>query len=331
MENTITKFLKLTITLLLTGLLSLGLIQRAIASGDHYHDAEEESNSHSEDIDHDDHKEDAHGHREEKSARIPSLMAQKLGIKTTFAQAENLNQVITAYGALSNGPEQLSHVRARFAGLIKTVQATIGDKVAAGDLLAEVESNDSLKTYQVRAPISGLVVQRHANTGEVTQDQILFSVANFETLWAELRIYPGQQANVKEAQVANILVNDLSLKGTVSHVIPALDKPYQLARIKLQNRGLGLSPGLLVEGRVVTDSFTVPLAITKDAIQSVGGRAGVFVKHMDSFEFVPLVFGRADDQFFEVLNGLKKGEEYVSQNSYLIKADIEKSEAEHEH
>jgi len=54
----------------------------------------------------------------------------------------------------------------------------------------------------------------------------------------------------------------------------------------------------------------------------------VFVKEGEAYEFAPLVLGKSDDNFIEVVSGLEHGAEYVSENSYLIKADILKSEAE---
>ena len=66
-------------------------------------------------------------------------------------------------------------------------------------------------------------------------------------------------------------------------------------------------------------------------IQQMGGRSGVFVQDGETYRFTPLVIGRSDDRYVEVLDGLKEQQRYVNQNSYLIKADIEKSEAEHEH
>lgn len=272
-----------------------------------------------------------HKHGEEDSSHIDKEMARQVGIVTAFAEPQTLHQTVTVYGSLTTGPEQLSHVRARFEGLVKSVNVTIGDKVNAGDLLAEVESNESLKIYTMRAPISGLVVQRHANTGEVTQDQILFSIANFETLWAELRVYPAQQAAVKKEQIVHLLVNNQNTEAKVNHVIPALEKPYLLARVKLNNEELAFSPGLLVEAKVETGSFPVTVAVNKNAIQTLGGRQGVFIKHNDEYKFATLILGRRDDHSVEVLNGLDLGAEYVSENSYLLKADIEKSEAEHEH
>ncbi len=328
--------LYLTLTIAVT----LGVTNPAYSqatSGDHeahttdsakHHESDEHEHKH----DDGDTNEDDHAHDEEETAsRISGEMADQVGIGTTFASEQILRQTITSYGVLSTGSEQLSHMRARFSGLITSVRASIGDTVKAGDLLAEVESDESLKKYSVRAPISGTVVQRHANTGEVTKDQVLFSIADFDTLWAELRIYPAQRDNVSTGQAVEIVSDKQTITGKISHIIPSLNKPYQLARVQLDNRQLGLSPGLLVEGHIVIDEFKVPLAVEKEAVQQFGGRSGVFIQEEETYHFAPLTLGRADDHYVEVLVGINASQRYVNRNSYLIKADIEKSEAEHEH
>ncbi|VAW50845.1 Probable Co/Zn/Cd efflux system membrane fusion protein [hydrothermal vent metagenome] len=274
---------------------------------------------------------DEHGHHDEQATRIDDTLASQVKIETVSISSQVLQQRIVTYGNLSTGPEQLSHVRARYTGMIKSVKLTIGDYAKRGDLLAKVESNESLKTYQILAPISGTIIQRHANTGEVTQDQVLFSIANFDTLWAEFRIYPSQQSLVKTGQPAHIVVNEWALDGTIQHIIPALDKPYQLARVIFDNRGKGLSPGLLVEGHIVIDEFTAKLAVEKNAVQILDEKKGVFVKQADKYTFTPLQLGRSDERYVEVISGISSGQIYVSKNSYLIKADIEKSAASHDH
>lgn len=327
----------LVMTLLLLG--SIQVTAQAAETKSQPHDHEEVNESH-EDHNNDErdeqnsehgHENDEHGHGEEQATRIDDSMANQVGIETARASSQTIQQNIVVYGSLATGPEQLSHVRARYSGLIKSVTPTLGDKVKRGDLLAEVESNESLKVYPVRSPIAGTIIQRHANTGEVTQDQVLFSIANFDMLWAEFRIYPSQQSLVKAGQTAHIVANDLELVSTIQHIIPALDKPYQLARVVFDNRPKGLTPGLLVEGHIVVDEFTARLAVENDAIQNVGEEPGVFVRQGDEYAFTPLELGRRDDRYVEVLSGLKPNQLYVSKNSYLIKADIEKSEAEHEH
>ena len=284
------------------------------------------SDGHSE---HDDHSE--HDSTEELVSRINAKIADQTGITISIASPQKLKQATKLYGNLVLGPEQLSHVRARFEGLIQTVSVSIGDYVKTGDLLARIESNDSLRTYPIRAPISGRIVQRHANTGEFTQNQVLFSIANLDTLWAELRVFPSRKPLVNEGQTVRITNNGNSIDSQIIHLVPSLDSPYQLARVKLQNTEQTLVPGLMVEGQVVTNEFSTDLAVLITAIQEIEGQQGVFIRNDEVYAFTPLVLGRRDRNFVEVLEGLNKGDEYVSGNSYLLKADLEKSEAEHDH
>ncbi|MCG8314312.1 MAG: efflux RND transporter periplasmic adaptor subunit [Pseudomonadales bacterium] len=349
--------------LMISFTLVFGLQNAAFASGDHQHeglhhedheegldedehDHEEDHEKHDEhhegsDDEHDPHEEhgehrhkneptNEHGHDEEQSARIDDAMALEVGIEIAKATSQTLHQTIVTYGQLTTAPEQLSHVRARYSGLIQSVTHSIGDQVKEGDILAKIESNESLKTYSIKAPINGTVIQRHANKGEVTQDQVLFSIANFSTLWAELRIYPTQRS-VSPGQIVHFYVNGHRVSAVIEHVIPALDKPYQIARVKIDNTVLGSAPGTFVEALVVVDEFSVNLAVEKAGLQTLGEEQGVFVKRGAEYKFTPLVIGKRDERYVEVLSGLLPGQRYVTKNSYLIKADIEKSEAEHEH
>ena len=294
---------------------------------DHGHEAD-----HEDEHGHEDDHEDEHSHEEEaNSSQIDNDIASEVGIATAFATEQTLQQSITSYGTLTTGSEQLSHMRARFPGLVTSVEVDLGDNVSAGDRLAEVESNDSLKKYPVLAPISGTIVQRHANTGESTDDKILFSIANLDRLWAEFRIYPQQSERVSSGQKVQVTAGQQTLNGEIVHLIPALDQPYLIARISLENQDRVLSPGQMVEGHILIGEFPVELAVEKDAIQELEGRSGVFVKDGEIYEFMPLTLGRSDDRYVEVLAGLEESQPYVNRNSYLIKADIEKSEAEHAH
>jgi cobalt-zinc-cadmium efflux system membrane fusion protein len=281
---------------------------------------------------HDQHGSEEHEeHENEGVTRIHDDIAQQVNIETATVSSQILKQRISSYGQLTTSPEQLSHVRARFPGLINSVSVNIGDQVKKGAPMASIESNDSLRDYTINSPINGTVIQRHANTGEFTSDQILFSIANFETLWAELRVYPTQRSLVNEGQYIEIKINDVLVTGEIKHLIPVVDQPYQLARVKLDNSQLHLSPGDFVEGHIVVAELKSDLAVTNDAIQTMKGKEGVFIKTNDAYQFTPIRKGRRDDHFTEVLSGLNPNQEYVVKNSYLIKADIEKSEAEHEH
>lgn len=264
----------------------------------------------------------------EEISRINDNLAAEVDIVTTIASPGTINQTVTVYGKVTQAPEHLNVIQARFPGVIQSVKASIGDIVKKGDRLITIESNESLKTYSVRAPISGVIVQRQANPGELTQERQLLTIANLDTVWAEFHIYPEKQRKVSSGYSVMVMINEKQIQSHVVHLVPAANKPYMLARVKLDNTELKLSPGQLAKAKIYTGKFEVSLAVEKEAIQELGGRLGVFVKEDESYEFTPLSLGKSDDNLIEVISGIEKGTEYVSKNSYLIKADILKSEAE---
>jgi len=81
-------------------------------------------------------------------------IASAAGIKTAVAGPGAISRKITTYGVLTAAPEQVARVGARFPGLVTQVNVQLGDRVAQGDVLAEVESNESLKKYScIPSPI----------------------------------------------------------------------------------------------------------------------------------------------------------------------------------
>ena len=296
------------------------------------HGENEEHEEHEEHNEHEGHDEnDEHEHNETLSSRISDDMATAVNIVTDRADSQLLRQHQVVYGKLSADPNRISHVNARFPGLLTSVKFSLGDSVKAGDVLAVVESNESLNTYAIKAPIDGVVIQRSANVGEIAQQQTLFSIADFGSLWADFRVYPSQQDAVVTGQKVVIMAADTEINGVIAHIIPSLTQPYQLARVKLDNRDGKLSSGQLIEGAVISGEFNVELAVKKSAIQILDNKSGVFVKNNSEYAFTPLQLGRSDMDYVEVIAGLKPGQWYVTTNSYLLKADIEKSEAEHAH
>ena len=277
-------------------------------------------------------QEDEAAPHHKNSAEIKEAMAIQMGIRTSSIGPQTLQQSVLSFGRLVSSPEQSSHIRARFPGVIRSVAINIGDRVNTGDLLALVESNESLKTYELKAPISGVVVQRHANAGEMTQDQILFSILSTESLWAELRIFPSQLSQVRHGQAVNIQLGGKRVNSVISQLLPVDGgEPYVIARAKVDNMNGNWLPGMMVEGEIVIADFRVELAVDKSALQVIDGETGIFVKEHKGYHFTPVSLGESDRQYTEIRSGVEAGAEYVVENSYLIKADIEKSESTHEH
>jgi len=66
-------------------------------------------------------------------------------------------------------------------------------------------------------------------------------------------------------------------------------------------------------------------------LQSFRDFTVVYARFQQTYEVRMLELGRRDGEFVEVLGGLDPGTTYVSENSFLVKADIEKSGASHDH
>lgn len=268
----------------------------------------------------------------EGRTRIAAEIAAKAGIQATQAGPGSIARTLTTYGQLTIAPEQIARVSARFPGVITKVNVRLGDRVAKGDLLAKVESNESLQTYDLRSPIAGVVTARQISVGEIAGEQPLFAITDLTTLWAELRVFPGQRTEVAVGQKVRLQAEGFDQQASISHLLPSTDNAsYALARVKVDNTGGTLSPGLLVAGDIIVEALNVPLAVENRALQSFRDWRVVFIQVDETYEIRPLKLGTSDGTLTEVLGGLQAGDLYVVDNSYLIKANIEKSGASHDH
>ena len=263
---------------------------------------------------------------------IAPALAADLHVETAIAGAGTLHQSILLYGKTVPDPQGVSHVTARYPGLIRSISADLGQRVSAGEGLVVIEANNSLQTYTITAPIDGLVIQRHANPGEVAGDQPLLTIADYSTVWADLDVFPGDARTIQPGQAVTIRMGDLSAASSILYLNPgAGDSPNVVARVPLANPQGQWTPGLLVEGDVLVAETPVPLLVENRALQVFRDWQVVFIKIGSTYEIRPLELGRTDGRFTEVLEGLNAGDEYVVINSYLLKADLEKSGASHDH
>lgn len=275
----------------------------------------------------------------EGRTRIAPEVATTAGVVTAVAGPRVLRQRLSLYGTIQPDQERVRHVTARFPGVIRAVNVRTGDRVPTGATLATVESNESLQVYAVKAPIRGVITQRSANPGEVAGDAALFVLADFSSVWAEFNVFPRDRAQLAPGQNVVVVATDGKTRGegSVRYVSPAGgtggSAPAQTLsiRVALDNHDDRWTPGLFVTGAVTVAESAVPLAVPLPALQTFRDWRVVFVNFGDIYEARPLELGRDDSDYVEVLSGLAAGERYVVANSYLIKADIEKSGASHDH
>jgi len=266
--------------------------------------------------------------------RIPAAMAEQFGLAVAEAGPAVVRETVQVFGAVETDPARTWAVRARFPGLIRSVAVQTGDRVTEGTVLARVESDESLKSYTITAPASGVVVERLANVAEQTAGRTLFRIVDPEQVWAMFRIFPGDRSNVQVGQAVSVCsaAGEPLAEGAIDWIGLEADRDQSVqARVKLANSEGLLLPGMHLTGSVAIASHGVDLAVRRSALQSFRGATVVYRRVGEDYEAMPLVLGRQDDEWVEVVNGLDVGDVYVTENSYLVKADIDKDSAAHDH
>jgi len=282
---------------------------------------------------------DDHGQEEEEheEAHIELTPAQIefSGIGLAQVRPANIREILPLYGQVVANTERMQSVGARFDGVISAVTKQIGDPVSKGEVLARVESNDSLKTYAIKSSIMGVVIERDANVGEQTSDKTLFKIVDYSTVWVDLSVFPNDVRKIKIGQQARIRCSaaDVTGEGEVIYMTPFGSSTNQTtkARLLLKNPDHLLVPGHFITAEVNLSEANVPVAIITDAVQIVEEHNVVFVKSEEGFEPREVTLGRTDGEFIEVLTGLSVGETYVTKNSFVLKSELGKEDAEHGH
>ena len=276
-------------------------------------------------------------HEAEEGGHV-ALTAEQIRIAAiTVLQAGPavIREALPVHGVIAADAERVREVGARFPGVIRGVRSKVGDSVSAGETLATVESNESLQTYAVVAPLAGVVTARQANQGEQTGDKSLFTVADFSKVWVEIALFPRDSAKVRVGQAVRVASADAghTAEGRIVYVAPFGSSSNQTltARVRLDNADRRWAPGLYVSADVQLGEAPARLAVRNAALQTLEGRIVVFVQHEGGFEPRPVRTGRTDGEWTEVLEGLEPGETYATQNSFILKAELAKGEASHEH
>jgi cobalt-zinc-cadmium efflux system membrane fusion protein len=270
----------------------------------------------------------------EGRTRIAPEMAEAFGLETMIAGPATLKEVVSVYGTIVPNPERVREVSARFDGAIQSVDVAVGTIVRQGQRLATVESNESLQSYAITAPIGGVIMERSANAGEQTGGRRLFTIVDTSSVWAELSVFPGDRSRVvpgAEVEIAPA-TGGPAAAGTIALIRPIASANQSVtARVVLANDAGQWALGTYVTGTIKVTEFDVPLAVRRSGLQGFRDFTVVYAQIGDEYEVRMLELGRQDDEWVEVLGGLVPGTRYVTENSYVLKADVEKSGASHDH
>ena len=270
----------------------------------------------------------------EGRTKIEQAVAEALEIKTMIASPVLMQETIQVYGQIKANTERVRNVSARFDGVIKSVVPSVGEQISKGQKLATVESNESLQLYSISAPIDGVLLHRNANPGEQTSGRQLFTIMDTSSVWADLSVFPTDRARVKQGAIVSItsVGSDKPITGKISRIdVLAQANQSVNARVELDNQAGKLLPGSFITAQINVADHQAALAVKRSGLQAFRDFTVVYAQIGEEYEVRMLELGLQAGEWVEVLGGLEPGTRYVSENSYVIKADIEKSGASHDH
>jgi len=258
------------------------------------------------------------------------------GIRIAEAGPATIRERVVLNGRIAANEDGLAHVMPRFPGIARSVHKRLGDRVAKGDLLAVIESNESLHAYELRAPLGGTVIAKDVVPGEfLASERELFAIADLSSVWADLDVYRRDFGRLRAGQPLSIDAGDGSppVEARLSYLSPIGSANTQtlLARAVLPNPDGSWRPGMFVAASVEVEAREVPVAVEAAALQRLRDHDAVFLAEGDVFEAQPVELGLSDGQRVEVRAGLAPGQHYAVSGSFTLKAEAGKSGASHDH
>jgi cobalt-zinc-cadmium efflux system membrane fusion protein len=219
--------------------------------------------------------------------------------------------------------------------LAKQKLLALGFSEAALKQLA-TQPDTAFTRYEVVAPVAGTVIEKHLTLGEIVKDDTeAFSIADLQMVWAHLNASPADLSGVKQGQRVRISAGAglPEAEGKVSYIGATVSEETRtvLVRVELPNPEGNLRPGLFVTATLAAGEVPAAVMIPQSAIQTVEGKPSVFVQTPEGFAPRAITLGQVNDTYVEVTDGLAAGERYAATETFLLKAELAKSEAGHQH
>ncbi|WP_180088287.1 efflux RND transporter periplasmic adaptor subunit [Acinetobacter sp. YH12219] len=222
-------------------------------------------------------------------------------------------------------------------------QAQISVQSAQSRLQALGANSGQNGRFIIRAPISGVISQKDIVVGENVQlaDQ-LFTIEQLKDLWLEFNLAHQYSAQLQKGQNVSFKINgsDQLYSAEIQSLTSQADVQTGrlVVRAKLKQQSAELRPNVMVNVLLADSGTKNVLRVQKSAVQSIEGKDSIFIVESEQkgqvhLKAQALKLGQAssDGQWLEVISGLEAGQKYISQGSFLLKSELEKDEAGHEH
>lgn len=289
--------------------------------GEHHHDHENEVSAP---------EEDEHDHAHEDKVQVSEEVLREFDIQVAPVRSGELHASIRLPGEIQFNREAFAYVTPRYAAVVQSIKKRLGAKVKKGDELARLENTETLRSFLLKAPFAGTVVDYDLSHGQAVEAGArLFAISDLTTVWADLRVYQRDLYKVREGQSIRIECgyDDTFYAGEIAYIAPTIDEQTRtgLVRVIVDNSNGHWKPGQFIEGIVPVDAHEAELLVPRSAVLTYEGDSVVFVRTAEGFEPQPIQLGRSDAESYEVKSGLQVGDEIVTRNAISLKAELGKA------
>jgi cobalt-zinc-cadmium efflux system membrane fusion protein len=226
------------------------------------------------------------------------------------------------------------------AGEARAALRSSGAAIAAFGVDPPANDTDEAtsSTFVLRSPVGGSVIERAAVVGQMLDPATpAFRIGDLSALWLTVHAFERDAVRIQKGVTARLVFPALpgrDFEGRVTLVGGHVERESRTVpvRIDVKNDGNLLRPGMSATAAMPVGSsgaaiLTVPVA----SVQRVRNEWCVFVpKDANHFEIRPIGRGRDLAGEVEVLSGLRADDMVVVDGAFLLKAQAERGEADHD-
>lgn len=185
----------------------------------------------------------------------------------------------------------------------------------------------TLRESEIRAPFDGVVSARYIKVGNAIQpNSPAFKVTQMDVLHAHIYVPERDIHKLAPRQLASLTLDawpDKSFDGTILRVNPVVDAATGTVKVTVAMAGgqRELKPGMFGRVEIRYDRRESAVLVPKDAVLTEDAAQAVFVVADGKARRQPIKVGYSDSYNYEVLEGLKSGDQVVTTGQASLKDD----------
>jgi len=276
-----------------------------------------------------------HGHEEnhhneaghESEVHLSEEAIKSLNLQLAPVTKEVLYEEIQVTGKVVQDTENMTYVFSPNAGIVETIYVLVGQWVDKGKPLIKINGET------IPSPRNGTVLTVNTAKGaNVSSMESLFAIAQIDPIRVVLDVYPKDMDHISIGQKVKVYLighaNEV-FWGQIKYISPRIDEQSQTLKVNamVKNKGQHLKFGMFVQGKILAKAKGETLVVPEEAVLRFGQEYAVFLPadEENAFEKREIRIGERGIGNIEILEGLKEGDQVVTQGNFILKSESLKS------